>query len=170
MFETGLTILIIALVIDWFLGEPDFIWSNIPHPVVLFGRSISWLDKKYNTSDFSDAQRFRNGAASICGLIIGAVLIASYIDLIISYSGFLGTIVEILIVFTLIAQKSLYDHVKAVLIGFRTQGLRGGRRAVAQIVGRDVEKLNEEGVIRASIETLAENFSDGVVAPAFWYA
>lgn len=68
------------------------------------------------------------------------------------------------------AQRSLWTHVDAVLRGLESSGLEGGRRAVAHIVGRDPERLDEAGVVRAAIESLAENFSDGVVAPVFWGA
>lgn len=77
---------------------------------------------------------------------------------------------EVIFASTLIAQRSLYSHVRAVLIGLKREGLAGGRRAVAMIVGRDPETLDRAGVVRAAIESLAENFSDGVVAPVFWMA
>jgi adenosylcobinamide-phosphate synthase len=71
---------------------------------------------------------------------------------------------------TLLAQRSLHDHVAAVAEGLEREGLAGGRAAVSRIVGRNPERLDEAGVVRAAIESLAENFSDGVVAPAFWGA
>ena len=76
---------------------------------------------------------------------------------------------ELIIVFTLLAQRSLYVHVEAVAFGFIHGGIEGGRKAVSMIVGRDPKMLDESGVSRAAIESLAENFSDGVVAPVFWY-
>ncbi|MEM1318126.1 MAG: adenosylcobinamide-phosphate synthase CbiB, partial [Pseudomonadota bacterium] len=81
-----------------------------------------------------------------------------------------GWCLELLIVAVLIAQKSLADHVSAVADGLAKEGLEGGRRAVAMIVGRDVDRLDESGVAAAAIESCAENFSDGIVAPVFWYA
>jgi adenosylcobinamide-phosphate synthase len=84
--------------------------------------------------------------------------------------GVFGFALERLVVAVFLAQKSLGDHVAAVTVGVRTDGLEGGRRAVALIVGRDPQALDEPGVCRAAIESLAENFADGVVAPAFWYA
>jgi adenosylcobinamide-phosphate synthase len=71
---------------------------------------------------------------------------------------------------SLLAQRSLHDHVAAVAVGLETAGLTGGRAAVSRIVGRNPERLDEAGVVRAAIESLAENFSDGVVAPVFWGA
>jgi adenosylcobinamide-phosphate synthase len=75
-----------------------------------------------------------------------------------------------LIASTLIAQRSLHDHVERVATALEQEGLAGGRQAVSQIVGRDPDALDEAGVARAAIESLAENFSDGVVAPVFWLA
>jgi len=82
--------------------------------------------------------------------------------------GFLGLIPLALIASTLIAQRSLYEHVADVAAGLERDGLEGGRRAVSMIVGRNPQTLDEAGVSRAAIESLAENFSDGIVAPAFW--
>jgi adenosylcobinamide-phosphate synthase len=80
-----------------------------------------------------------------------------------------GWVVEVLLVGVLVAQRSLYDHVFAVCRALETGGIAAGREAVRHIVGRDPNSLDEYGVARAGIESLFENFSDGVVAPAFWY-
>jgi len=80
-----------------------------------------------------------------------------------------GWVGEILLAAMLLAQRSLFDHVHAVGKALETEGLEGGRRAVSRIVGRDPNSLDEHGVARAAVESLAENFSDGVVAPAFYY-
>src|SRR5690606_18295412 len=80
-----------------------------------------------------------------------------------------GKFAELLIVTVLLAQRSLYEHVAGVKQAFDHGGLPAARRAVSSIVGRDPEALDEAGVCRAAIETTAENFSDGIVAPAFWY-
>lgn len=169
MFEITLLILLAALIADWLLGDPDYIWSRIPHPVVLFGKTIAWVDAEFNLEKYSDAQRFRNGAFSICILIICAVIVGQFISQILQTFGYFGFVIEGIIVFVFLAQRSLYNHVLAVADGLRESGLRGGKKAVAMIVGRDANLLDQKGTIRASIETLAENFSDGVVAPAFWY-
>jgi adenosylcobinamide-phosphate synthase len=84
--------------------------------------------------------------------------------------GLFGILIETCCVTVLLAQKSLADHVEAVADALRREGLAGGRAAVSRIVGRDPETLDEPAVCRAAIESLAENFSDGVVAPALWYA
>ncbi|MEM7067297.1 MAG: adenosylcobinamide-phosphate synthase CbiB [Pseudomonadota bacterium] len=170
MYEATLTILLIALVADWFFGEPEFLWSRFAHPIVLFGKTISFFDTRFNVSDASDDRKYRNGAFSICVLIAIALLAGLTLDWLIEFTGLIGWFVEVFIVFVLLAQKSLHDHVKAVVSGLREEGLDGGQKAVGMIVGRDPKLLDQSGVCRASIESLAENFSDGVVAPAFWYA
>jgi adenosylcobinamide-phosphate synthase len=103
-------------------------------------------------------------------LIAAALATAWVIGFVLRLLGPLGWLIEAAIVSVLLAQKSLKEHVAAVTAGLRNGGLEGGRRAVSLIVGRDPEQLDRAGVSRAAIESLAENFSDGVVAPAFWYA
>lgn len=169
MSEILFFILLAALIADWLFGEPDILWSRFPHPIVLFGKVIELADSEFNLEKYSNAQRFRNGAISICLLILGAVIVGQFISQILNAFGIVGVIIEGIIVFVFLAQKSLYNHVLAVADGLRDRGLRGGRKAVGLIVGRDPELLDKKGIIRAGIETLAENFSDGVVAPAFWY-
>lgn len=170
MFESLFFILLAALIADWLFGEPEVIWSRFPHPIVLFGKAIDWVDEEFNLELLSNAQRFRNGAISICVLIMGALVVGQFISQVLHTFGFVGLLIEGAIVFVFLAQKSLYNHVLAVADGLRDRGLRGGRKAVGQIVGRDPDLLDKKGIISASIETLSENFSDGVVAPAFWYA
>ena len=162
-------ILLGALILDWFLGEPKIIWSRIPHPVVLFGKAVAAADKSLNLATDEPSKQYRKGALAICLLIFGAYFSAIFVEWLFAYFGPIGGILECIIVFVFLAQSSLFDHVKAVADGLRQDGLDGGRKAVGLIVGRNPEYLDEKGVCRASIETLAENFSDGVVAPAFWY-
>jgi adenosylcobinamide-phosphate synthase len=160
----------IALLIDRVLGDPGWLWSKIPHPVVLFGKAIAFFDRQFNGRGLSDKDRRAYGILTILALLVASVLIGWMIHRVLSYAGYFGIFVEILIVAVFLAQKSLADHVAAVAAGLRDGGLPGGRRAVAMVVGRDPEVLDQPGVCRAAIETLAENFSDGVVAPALYYA
>ncbi|QBK31332.1 adenosylcobinamide-phosphate synthase CbiB [Roseitalea porphyridii] len=169
MGET-LIILFAALVVDRLVGDPDWLWRRVPHPVVGFGRLIGWADARFNDPATAERQREKYGFIAIAALLVGAAVLGSLMDDVLEGWGGLGLVAETLIVAVFLAQKSLADHVGAVARGLRGGGLEGGRRAVAQIVGRDPETLDEAGVSRAAIETLAENASDGVVAPAFWYA
>lgn len=109
------------------------------------------------------------GAAVIAGLMLAAGLIGWIVSLALAFLPF-GWIVEAVIVAVFLAQRSLYDHVAAVVRAFAGGGLAAAREAVSRIVGRDPETLDEAGVCRAAIESNAENYSDGVLAPIFWYA
>jgi adenosylcobinamide-phosphate synthase len=169
MTET-LSILFLALVLDRLVGDPDTVWRRVPHPVVLFGQAIGAVDKLFNDKRLSaDTKRF-NGAAGIAVLLAASLFLGFVLHRLLASLGILGTIVEIVVVAIFLAQKSLHDHVRAVSTGLKQVGLDGGRQAVSMIVGRDPATLDEPAVCRAGIESLAENFSDGVVAPALWYA
>jgi adenosylcobinamide-phosphate synthase len=165
-----LMILLIALIVDRFVGDPDWLWRRFSHPVVLFGKAIEIADKQFNHPETSELQREKLGFISIAVLLIAVVVMGLIASSLFERLGFLGTALEIAILAVFLAQKSLADHVKAVATGLRQSGLEGGRSAVSMIVGRKPETLDESGVCRAAVESLAENASDGVVAPALWYA
>lgn len=165
--DEHLLILVLALLLDRIVGDPDWLWQRLPHPVVLFGKAISYFDQRFNGKHLSGVLRRRNGLMSIVALLMGAIIIGWAAH---GFRfGWLGILVEAALVAVFLAQKSLADHVGEVSQALRTDGLEGGRLAVSRIVGRDPETLDEPGVCRAAIESLAENFSDGVVAPALWY-
>ncbi|MGL4242117.1 MAG: adenosylcobinamide-phosphate synthase CbiB, partial [Beijerinckiaceae bacterium] len=165
----ALWILSLALVLDAIIGDPDAIWRRWPHPVVWFGKVIGWLDRSLNRESDSFGRRRTLGVIAL-GI---ALLFFSGISVQIHYilaAIPLGWVIEALLASVLIAQKSLWQHVARVAAGLEKGGLQGGREAVSMIVGRDPLSLDEAGVARAAIESTAENFSDGVVAPAFWFA
>jgi adenosylcobinamide-phosphate synthase len=158
----------LALLLDAWLGEPRWLYRRVPHPVVLIGRSIEWLESLLYRPDRS---AFRQRVAGM--VLAGAVLITAT-----TVGGLVtaacrewswGWIVEGCLMSTLLAQRSLVDHVRAVAEGLDAS-LEAGRAAVSRIVGRDPKALDEAGVARAAVESLAENLSDGVVAPLFWGA
>jgi adenosylcobinamide-phosphate synthase len=157
-----------ALMVDRFFGEPPALWQRIPHPVVLMGRAIGWLDAALNDHTLMFSARRRRGVVAVAVLVAGTALLGWLVAAVLERLMF-GSVVEMLLVAVLLAQKSLVDHVAAVDRALCTAGIEGGRDAVAQIVGRDVTQLDEAGICRAAIESAAENFSDGVVAPAFWF-
>ncbi|MDO5756107.1 MAG: adenosylcobinamide-phosphate synthase CbiB [Rhodobacterales bacterium] len=152
------TIMAAAMALDAILGEPRWLWQRLPHPAVLMGRVISKLDTKWNAGP---ARRAKGIAAVV---ILGAAALC--IGWLIAQIGPLAVILASAI---LIAQKSLCDHVKAVATALRLS-IAEGRDAVAMIVGRDTRDMDTPDVARAAIESAAENFSDGVVAPLFWLA
>ncbi len=165
-----LIILALALLLDRFVGDPGWLWRRVPHPVVLFGHAIGLADRTLNVDSDPQSVRRMRGVAAMAGLLVLSVLLAAVIGALLDPLGPFGLAVELVLVAILLAQRSLADHVSAVADGLISGGLAGGREAISLIVGRDPESLNEHGICRAAIESLAENFSDGVVAPAFWYA
>ncbi len=154
---TTFLLLTFALLLDAYAGEPRWLWSRIPHPAVIMGSAIESLDNALNKSSGARPE----GTIAILLLVTGAGIIGWIISL-------LGPLVSILGVAVLLAQKSLIDHVRAVSNGLR-QSEMSGSQALARIVGRDVNQLTPPETARAAIESLAENFSDGVIAPAFWF-
>ncbi|MCR9135403.1 MAG: adenosylcobinamide-phosphate synthase CbiB [Alphaproteobacteria bacterium] len=162
-------ILITALVLDRIIGDPEHVWRHLPHPVVLFGRAIGFFDRTINQDGDFPATSRRKGILVLLFLLILSILIGLLLSFLFDRLGWVGFIAEIIIVAVFLAQRSLSEHVSAVASGLMSGGVDGGRLAVARIVGRDPESLDEEGVSRAAIESLAENFADGVVAPAFWF-
>ena len=159
----------LALIFERFAGYPQRLVDLIGHPVTWIGALISRLDREWNRDTDTPDQRRRNGFAALLVLLAAAILPALVLQWALGWQ-WLGLILLAVLSSSLLAQKSLEEHVAAVARALETEGLEGGRRAVSMIVGRDPETLDEAGVSRAAIESLAENFSDGVVAPAFWMA
>ena len=149
--------LVIAMLLDAVFGEPRMLWDRLPHPAVLMGRLVAFLDRTLNTGQ----DRKSKGVLALSVLCFTAAVIGSVL------SQF-GWVIEIIVAATLLAQKSLVDHVRAVAKGLRTS-IEEGRFAVSMIVSRDTKDMNEAQVARSAIESAAENFSDGVIAPAFWF-
>ena len=150
--------LLLAMLLDALLGEPKWLWDRVPHPAVLMGKAVAWCDDRYNTGE----ARKRNGILVVVVLVIGAFAIGT------ALAAF-GPVVEIVLGAILLAQRSLADHVGDVARALRLS-VGDGRMMVARIVGRDVKALDRSGVARSAIESAAENLSDGVIAPVFWFA
>ena len=158
--------LLLALALDACFGDPRRLWDRVPHPVVLMGRAVARLEARWLDSASPDAVQASRGR-TLSLLVIGAsVLVAVAVqELCIRLP--LGGLLLGLATSTLLAARGLHDHVAAVAAGLE-QSLEEGRRAVAHIVGRDSTRLDAHAVARAAIESAAENFADGVVAPLFW--
>ena len=155
-----------ALAADALLGEPAWLYRRVPHPAVLIGRAVAALERRLLDPGAGFASRRLAGVALIAVLAGAAwALGATLQGLAHRLPG--GWLLEGLAMSTLLAQRSLVQHVAEVAAGLRS-GLAEGRRAVALIVGRDPERLDDAGVGRAAVESLAENLSDGVVAPLLW--
>ena len=156
---THAMLLVAAMLLDAVFGEPDWLWRKAPHPAVLMGRAIDWADRQFNTG----RNRKLKGIATVAVL----TLLGSLLGMAIAALPF-GPIFETLAAAILLAQRSLTTHVRAVADGLHIS-LAAGRQAVAQIVGRDTATMDEPAVVRAAIESAAENLSDGVIAPVFWF-
>jgi len=161
------TILLLALAIDAVIGDPESLYRAIPHPAVVVGRIIDWLDRALNDDmDRPGLRRFW-GIVAVVFLLGGALTIGWIVETVLWLVPF-GWVAEAVLMSTLIAQNSLYLHVAAVAKSLEDTGLEGGREAVQHVVGRDPDTLDEPGVVRAALESLAENLSDAVTAPIFW--
>ena len=152
------------------VGYPNAVYRLVGHPVTWIGKVITWCDEAWNSGARTSRQRRLYGVVTLIVLLAVALLsglmIAGVLDRL--FPGIVALILCAVLASTLLAQRSLDAHVLAVAKGLETEGLPGGRAAVAHIVGRDTKNLDEAAVCRAAIESLAENFSDGVVAPLFW--
>ncbi len=164
-----LLLLLAALALDMVVGDLPASFNFVPHPVVLVGRAVAWFDERLNRERRDQQTRLARGAITAAILVLAAALLGWIAALLLHRLRF-GWAIEALVVAVLLAQRSLFEHVAAVADALDRGGLVGGREAVGHIVGRDPQSLDEHGVARAAIESLAENFSDGVVAPALWYA
>lgn len=162
-------LLLLAQIADAVIGDPDVLWRRVSHPVVWVGRMIAMLDHFWNRETDPPSRRRLWGGGALISVLLAAAVIGVLITALAHRLGVVGWVIEVAVVAILLAQRSLYQHVAAVADGLTRDGLAGGRAAVARIVGRDPESLDTAGVCRAAIESAAENFSDGVVAPAFWY-
>lgn len=158
-----------SLAVEAAAGYPNALYRRVRHPVVWLGRLIAALDAALNRPSWPPPRRRLTGVAAVLILLAvsgGAGIAVQTVAA--RLPG--GFVLAVLAAASLPAQRSLHRHVAAVANGLRQDGLAGGRRAVAHIVGRDPDSLDEAGIARAAIESLAENFSDGVVAPVFWLA
>jgi adenosylcobinamide-phosphate synthase len=162
----------LALATEACFGYPQGLFRAIGHPVTWIGRLIGFTDRCFNHEDFSFAARRAMGFFALVLLVAlpwGAATLLNLGLAALDLPHAVGFALTALIASSFIAQRSLDAHVLAVADAL-DRGLDAGRAAVAKIVGRDVAKLDEAGVARAAIESLAENFSDGITAPAFWLA
>jgi adenosylcobinamide-phosphate synthase len=165
----SLPLALAAAVLEATIGYPAPLYLAIGHPVTWMGRWLAWLEATLNRAEASFAARRAAGVLALCFYLAPAPLVAWAATRLCLPDGPLGFVVLAFLAASIPAQRSLAGHVRAVADGLDTS-LDEGRRAVAEIVGRNPNVLDEAGVTRAAIESLAENFSDGVVAPILWMA
>jgi adenosylcobinamide-phosphate synthase len=159
-----------ALLLDALIGDPGWLYRRLPHPVALIGKAIGGLDRLLNRPTTPAALRVVAGILTVLVVVgaVGALAWAIGFGLRRIAPEWIGAAIEAVLVSVLLAGRSLHVHVAAVARGLAVS-LAEGRKAVAAIVGRNPETLDEAGVARAAIESAAENFSDGLVAPLVWY-
>ena len=164
----ALLLLLVGMAIDALFGDMPAVFSRMPHPIVLAGRAIAFFDRKLNRPTRSERSRRERGIVTVIVLVAAAAGLGYALDWL-CRGSLIGAAVEALAIGILLTGRSLCEHVTAVAGALEWGGLPAGRDAVRHIVGRDPASLDAHGVARAAIESLAENFSDGVVAPVFWY-
>ncbi|KAA3526265.1 cobalamin biosynthesis protein CobD [Agrobacterium tumefaciens] len=157
----------LSLLIERLTGYPDWLFKRIGHPITWIGSLIALLDKKWNRESASFSQRKAAGVVALSVFLALTVLVAWLVQSVLLLLP-LGLLLVAVLGASLPAQKSLEQHVEAVAIALEREGIDGGRKAVSMIVGRDPQALDEAAICRAAIESLAENFSDGIVAPSLW--
>ncbi|MEP1143244.1 MAG: adenosylcobinamide-phosphate synthase CbiB [Henriciella sp.] len=162
-------LILLAWCIEVLLGWPDGLFKRIRHPVVWIGVLIANLDRILNRPEWSHQMRYVSG---ICASIfsIGLVTSVAFAVAVFLPNRWWGVAIEAVIASSLLASRSLYAHVAAISTPLSVGDLQAARQAVSMIVSRDPNKLAEAGIGRAGLESLAENASDGVIAPLFWGA
>jgi adenosylcobinamide-phosphate synthase len=166
--QSGFTMAAIAVAIEYFIGYPKPLFAAISHPVVWIGKLITLLDETLNNPDIDPDKNKLLGVAAVVILTLCAIIPAWIIAWILATLPF-GWVINILLATVFIAQKSMRDHVSDVAKALAFS-IPSARNAVAKIVGRDTSTLDESGVSKAALESLAENMADGIVAPVLWYA
>lgn len=161
--------LLVALAIEGALSWPPRLFAAIGHPVTWAGALIAALDRGLNDPRRSDAARRALGLAAAL-TVIGVAAGLGWAAQAVLPGGWLGALLMGVLMWPLVAARSLYDHVRAVAVPLAGRDTPAARRAVAMIVGRDPKRLDEAGIARAAAESLAENASDGVIAPLVWGA
>lgn len=166
--EPLLAALLLALAVDWLIGDPAWLYRNLRHPVVVMGRAIERLEGRWLYDSMPAAVQRRSGRRTSLAVIAFGVAAGALLQWLLLALP-LGWIWLGIVMSSLIAGRGLWQHVAAVADGL-DRSLEAGRSAVAHIVGRDPESLDRHGVARAAIESTAENFADGVVAPVLFGA
>ena len=158
--------MLVALVLDVVIGWPGWLYRRVRHPETWLGRLITWADDRFNPGGTAS----QGAGIVLCGAILLIVAFLGFLLMLALPGGLLGIVLGGILAWPLIAARSMHDHVEAVRTPLSSGDLPRARQEVAMIVGRETAGLDDTGVARAAIESLAENTSDGIIAPLFWGA
>ncbi len=159
---------VVGCIVEKYVGYPQGLLRIFGHPVQWMGAFIGWLDDTLNTQPDDELEGLgRGGLAVVLLLLVTAFPAYMLQDILNRFSA--GWIVNSLLATAFIAQKSMRDHVSEVALAL-SSNIAAGRASVSKIVGRDTRELDESGIAKAALESLAENTADGIVAPVLWYA
>jgi adenosylcobinamide-phosphate synthase len=160
-------LLILAVALDAVLGDPAW----MPHPIRLIGKAINYGETRLRQASAPPMSEFRCGAVLVVLVVVGTyVLMALFLFLLMSWSWWIGMITTIVLGSLCLARRSLKEHAQAVLDPLRSGDIRNARLMLARMVSRETAELSEATVMRGTIESVAENSSDGVIAPLFYMA
>lgn len=157
-----------SLILEAAVGYPEALNDRVPHPVTALGGAITALERRWNQPTRGEGERRILGMATM--VLVGGGAALAGLAATRALKGRWGVAALAGLATTGLAQRSLHDHVAAVLRALERDDLAAARQAVGRIVGRDTDDLDASGVAAAALESLAESFNDGVVAPAFWLA
>lgn len=161
------TAMLVALTVDALMGWPAAIYARIGHPVTWIGALIGALDRSLNRASASDLMRRVAGVIAATSVIGASAGLAWLVSTLLP-DGWLGLVLTGVLAWPLLAVRSMHDHVAKVAEPLAAGDLDAARHAVSMIVGRDPSELGSPDVARAALESLAENTSDGIIAPLFW--
>lgn len=161
--------MVVAMAVDALTGWPSWLFTRIGHPVTWLGRLIGTIDAGWNRASDPPTLRRAAGVAGALVVIALSVVIGWALQSLLPW-GWIQIVIAGVVAWPLVALRSLHDHVAAVANPLQAGDIAASRDAVSRIVGRDPATLDEAGIARAAIESLAENASDGIVAPVFWGA
>jgi adenosylcobinamide-phosphate synthase len=167
MVAANLILMACALLLDAVIGDPRWLYARLPHPVVWMGALLQGLDTRLNNDTSGSIVRILWGGMALAMTLV-VFTGAAWVFAIFLTKSIVGFALLVLLTSTLLAQRSLYDHVRAVADPLTLANLAGARSALRNIVGRDTTQLEEGGIAAAATESLAENLSDGVIAPLLW--
>jgi len=165
-----LILALMAFSFERVFGYPNVLVHHLGHPVMIMGRLITIFETRTNCLQWGFRLRQALGAFTLLVLILGLGAGAYFLGQLLDQGGLWGLGVEAVIASTLLASRSLQAHVAAVDTALNSEGVEAGRHAVSMIVGRNTDQMERPAIQRAALESLAENHSDGVIAPLFWLA